>query len=812
MSRTQTPTNKPQTSRTHASVELTASDGAVLVQLAGFVDEKFAGFGEVGDVRAIVLDVSGMTRMTSFGVRQWIKALDALPKAADVYLFGCPTFLVDQLNMVLSFGGPCKVLTVAAPFTCTSCGVESSEVIDVCSERATLLQGTIAPRVCRRCGQALELDESPESYFAFARRYGATMVNSAAAQLLAAHGLYTTLIASETEPDKPPKIIKLVHGTVTYYRIIGSINGLFRARQFLIGAEGEIVLDLAEVERFEPSGLSEWKRLLKGLATQVPSVTLVDVNQSYLSNAGDTLLIARNIIVASLLVARRCGECARISNDSTNLANVTVPMSFRPGVCSRCGGTTESLMKLDTLAPLQKASTVPLKASADIVARRDELMSRAMTDANVAQAGDNATAAVSADDTILGKYKILQRLSVGGMAEVFLANQIGIGGFEKPVALKRIQRKLLDSRHMAIDMFLNEAKIASRLTHPNIVQVLDVGEAGGALYLAMEYVHGKDLRGVTKRLKQNGDALLPLGDTLHIIREVAQALHYAYWSTDMSGQRLSVVHRDISPHNIILGYDGSVKLLDFGVAMSSVTEHAESIVVGKWHYMAPEATTNGKVDHRSDLFSLGVILYLLVSGQMPFTDREPKAILKKIRAGVYTKLDEVAVVPEALATLVHRMMAARPEDRPATGQDVAAQLADIARASGVDSSNTRIAELLTDLFPDEAASSYEDVALEIQIEPSSKSPASFARSSAARYSDGPIDVSVALGSKRGSQTFTPVGSPTLSASMAIPRHPTAQPSAKLPELDTGNPLRKVLLVLLLMAAIAAAAYYFLPNY
>nr|MBA3498822.1 serine/threonine protein kinase [Deltaproteobacteria bacterium] len=329
---------------------------------------------------------------------------------------------------------------------------------------------------------------------------------------------------------------------------------------------------------------------------------------------------------------------------------------------------------------------------------------------------------------------------------------------------------------------------------------------------AMEYVHGKDLRGVTKRLKQNGDALLPLGDTLHIIREVAQALHYAYWSTDMSGQRLSVVHRDISPHNIILGYDGSVKLLDFGVAMSSVTEHAESIVVGKWHYMAPEATTNGKVDHRSDLFSLGVILYLLVSGQMPFTDREPKAILKKIRAGVYTKLDEVAVVPEALATLVHRMMAARPEDRPATGQDVAAQLADIARASGVDSSNTRIAELLTDLFPDEAASSYEDVALEIQIEPSSKSPASFARSSAARYSDGPIDVSVALGSKRGSQTFTPVGSPTLSASMAIPRHPTAQPSAKLPELDTGNPLRKVLLVLLLMAAIAAAAYYFLPNY
>src|SRR6185503_7844944 len=106
-------------------------------------------------------------------------------------------------------------------------------------------------------------------------------------------------------------------------------------------------------------------------------------------------------------------------------------------------------------------------------------------------------------DAILGKYRIVRRLSSGGMAEVFLATQIGIGGFEKPVALKRIQRKLLEKRHLAIDLFLNEAKIAGRLTHPNIVQVLDVGEVGGELYLAMEYVHGRDLRKVIKTLQQN---------------------------------------------------------------------------------------------------------------------------------------------------------------------------------------------------------------------------------------------------------------------------------------------------------------------
>src|SRR5262249_26662679 len=144
----------------------------------------------------------------------------------------------------------------------------------------------------------------------------------------------------------------------------------------------------------------------------------------------------------------------------------------------------------EALLPLRKASTTPPPPSAKVIAQRAEILSRALTDANVAQARESTPAVISADDTILGKYKIVQRLSAGGMAEVFLANQVGIGGFEKPVALKRIQHKLLETRHLAIELFLNEAKIAGRLTHPNIVQVLDVGEEQGALFLAMEYVHG----------------------------------------------------------------------------------------------------------------------------------------------------------------------------------------------------------------------------------------------------------------------------------------------------------------------------------
>jgi serine/threonine-protein kinase len=162
-----------------------------------------------------------------------------------------------------------------------------------------------------------------------------------------------------------------------------------------------------------------------------------------------------------------------------------------------------------------------------------------------------------------------------------------------------------------------------------------------------------------------------------------------------------VVHRDVSPHNIILSYDGTVKLLDFGVATSSVTEHEETMIVGKWRYMSPETTTNQQIDHRSDLFSLGVILYLLCSGHMPFTGRETKEIVKKIRGGQYKPLQQIVQVPERLAVLVGRLLSHDPDDRPQDGQAVAAELTEIARQYGMESSGPRVAGLLAQLFPSE---------------------------------------------------------------------------------------------------------------
>jgi len=772
------PSSPPPTARSSAAVDLVTTGDTALVSVSGLVDERFLGFGDIGAVKICVINVSGMTRMTSFGVRQWLKAMDALPKSiTDLYLLGCPTFFVDQLNMVLNFGGPSKILTVVAPHTCPSCGVESGELIDVFADRANLAKGGLPEKECARCGGKLEFDETPESYFAFMTKYAASSIQPAAAQLLASHGLYTS---SDSATEKPPRIIKLVHGSVTYFRIIGTIGSMFRARPFLVGAEGEVVIDLAEVDRFDSGGQKEWRRLLKSLAGQVPAVTLVDVTESFLASAGDTLAVARNIAVASVLVPYGCIECGRTSHESVW---ASWPLQFGAHVCTTCGGSTGNKLSAETLVPLQKASTSIPPASAKVIGQREEILSRALIDANVAQAGENATAAVAADDTILGKYKIVRRLSAGGMAEVFLAKQVGIGGFEKLVALKRIQRQLLETRQQAIELFLNEAKIAGRLTHPNIVQVLDVGEVQGALYLAMEYVHGKDLRNVIRKLQQNR-AIMPLGEALYVVREVAQALHHAYWSTDMTGQRLSVVHRDVSPQNVILSYDGTVKLLDFGVAISAVTERAETMIVGKWLYMSPETTMNDQIDHRSDLFSLGVILYLLCSGYMPFTGREPKEIVKKIRAGQYKPLREIVPVPERLAILVGRLLSPNPDDRPQRGQEVAAELTDIARQYGIESSGPSIANILTQLFPSEIAGASEPPASSIrELTIGTSGPHDTKSGSLSPVSGAPpVDVSVPLAA--GRREFS-TAAPLPTASPVISRHNT---SSSIPRQSPSSPI------------------------
>jgi len=673
--------------RPEATVELVSGNDLTLLNVMGLVDERFKGFGAVSATKTIILNVAGITRMTSFGVRQWLKAMDSLPKAVtEMLLVGCPTFFVDQLNMVLNFGGPSKVLTVNAPYTCPSCGVESSETIDLLKERDNLAADGLPNKRCARCDGKLEFDETPSSYFAFVPKFGAQSLTPSTAAFLAAQNLYA---ARDVEPDKPPKIMKLVYGSVTYFRIIGRIASTFRARPFLVGAEGEVVIDLADVSDVDPTGQKEWQRLLRSLSAQVPSVTLIDLKESLLPAMDRSLDVSANIVLGSLLVPYVCLKCQRRTAVSSTLHGRSWPPQFEPMVCGDCNGAMRHEIGGSSLIRLKNANTTIPAATEHMIAQRHQLLNSAISDANTPLPTDyNNSAASAADDTILGKYKIVQRLPASGLAEVFLAKQVGIGGFEKPVILKRIPRALLGQQG-TLEQLLREVNRAARLSHPNIAQVLDVGEVDDTLYLATEYVAGQDLWTLLERLA-SARVVMPIGDVCHIARDIAQAVEHAYSAADIDGRPLSVIHGDLSPHNIIIRTDGTVKVSDFGVAIAA-SQHADV------QFMAPEVISNEAITHRSDLFSMGMLLYAICSGSTSVSELSQKDIIKKLRSGKLRFHGELANVPPSLFALISQLLSTNPDERPGRASEVSNALADITRNLNVVSSAQSLSRFLSEI-------------------------------------------------------------------------------------------------------------------
>lgn len=226
-----------------------------------------------------------------------------------------------------------------------------------------------------------------------------------------------------------------------------------------------------------------------------------------------------------------------------------------------------------------------------------------------------------------GKYTLLSHLATGGMADVFLARQLGPGGFQKECVIKRVLPQLVqDPNSQAfVEMFLEEARIAARLSHPNIVHILDFGQIDGDFFLAMEYVDGVTLESVLEQARSTGQPALPWPIAVRIVSSVAEGLDHAHKAKDSNGSPLLLVHRDVSPSNIMVSWDGVAKVLDFGIAKAMALSVAGSkvrtgigIIKGKVPYMSPEQIQGLDLDARSDVFSLAVVLYELTTGQRPF--------------------------------------------------------------------------------------------------------------------------------------------------------------------------------------------------
>ncbi len=264
----------------------------------------------------------------------------------------------------------------------------------------------------------------------------------------------------------------------------------------------------------------------------------------------------------------------------------------------------------------------------------------------------------------LGRYEVIRPLASGGMADLLLARARGLEGFERHVVIKRI-RADAENDQAFIEMFLVEARLAAALHHHNIVQVHDIGEDDGKPYFAMEYVHGEDLRHLLAVVAARGEQV-PLPMVVAIVTAVATALHHAHEQKGPDQKPLGIVHRDVSPANILVGYDGNVKVVDFGIARAAMrrTETQAGMLKGKAPYMAPEQCTGAPVDRRSDVFGLGIVLYELVTARRLFKAENDFATMSMVVSGTFPKPSTIRKdLPPDLERIILRALARDPTAR-----------------------------------------------------------------------------------------------------------------------------------------------------
>lgn len=266
----------------------------------------------------------------------------------------------------------------------------------------------------------------------------------------------------------------------------------------------------------------------------------------------------------------------------------------------------------------------------------------------------------------LGPYQLIERLGEGGMAEVYLARRPGYGGFERDFVLKLLHERLNPDPSFR-QMLLEEAKLTASLTHPNIVPVLDTGYDGDVLYVVLDYVDGKDMHAYLSQAVRRGREI-PISMALYIAREVASGLHYAHTRNDNEGQSLQLVHRDVSLHNILISYEGDVRIIDFGVAKidSEMREKTRAgIIKGKFGYMSPEQAWDKKLDARSDVFSLAICLYEMLTGRSVYgQSNDMIAMLRKVRAADITPPSTFRPeISKRVENIIMKALAADPDQR-----------------------------------------------------------------------------------------------------------------------------------------------------
>jgi serine/threonine-protein kinase len=352
----------------------------------------------------------------------------------------------------------------------------------------------------------------------------------------------------------------------------------------------------------------------------------------------------------------------------------------------------------------------------------------------------------------VGRYVLHYLLGRGGMGSVYLSRLVGAEGFERWVAVKQLHEHLADDPNI-VSMFLDEARTSARLSHPNVVQVTDFGVEGRAPYLVMEYVSGENLSVINRRCRKRGTPL-PIPLSVRVLAWACEGLHHAHELKDDAGQPMGLVHRDVSPQNVLVSYDGVVKVTDFGIA--KVAHRAGSLtkpgqLKGKAAYMAPEQVQGLPIDRRADVFALGIVLYEATTGRRLFQSDNEFESLRRIKDGDITSPRIVdKLFPEGLEQIVLRALATRAEDRYQTAREMQRDLEQFLGKSGDLVGSAELADFMEETFADRRKTREE----RLRAVPSSTSP----RPSFVPNLDTPVSMTGVPPMVPGGSLFTAPGS------------------------------------------------------
>jgi serine/threonine-protein kinase len=392
------------------------------------------------------------------------------------------------------------------------------------------------------------------------------------------------------------------------------------------------------------------------------------------------------------------------------------------------------------------------------------------------------------------RYRVVERIAAGGMAEVYRGESAGIEGFRKKVAIKKVLPKLSQNREF-IHMFLDEARLCAYLSHSKCVQVFDIGQAAGAHFIVMEFVDGADLQSVLEYLQRH-QLQMAVEVACLIAMHVCEGLAYAHDACDHLGQPLGIVHRDISPHNVLMTRFGEVKLVDFGLAKASshLTADEEDIVKGKFGYLAPEVTLGQRADRRVDIFAAGILLWEMLAGRRLFKGETDLETFKQVQASVIPDMRRIrAGVSDDLAHVLTKALARDPDQRYLQAGDFAKDLSIVLDRLGKPVTYQDIAKLVRDtagerskkrrVEPKDAAGTLGDLILDALHDFSGGGSETAAASLGTRGISGPASSEFVNPSEWGLDALFDEAPPAARAPAQVsapPRPPSAAHAAPVP--------------------------------